>query len=447
MKVSMVINNSLSKISGLDSIQFKNLKKILSYTIDSTYIKNFKWKQVKYLIDRHGNFPTGLLPRVEKWLFSKSIKSTTYDMRLLPKSILSSLKIRGAPVAYPDQIEAINASQRKKRGIIVAPTGSGKSLMIAMLVEALNVRTLIVVPTLELKRQLTASFEQWFGTGVAGEWTGQLPVVIENVDALDVSKPVKGYDCVIIDEFHRSASNTYQKLNRNTWKDIYYRFGFTATPFRNKNDENLLLEAVISEVAYKIEYKTAVEKGYIVPMEAFVVECSKKNTTGHNYSSVYADLVVNNEERNTTIAQMVCNLIKLNTSVLVLVKEIKHGHNIQIECSKLGFFVEFAHGENKNSAALIDRFNVETEKALIGTTGVLGEGVDTRPAEYIIIAGLGKSKPAFMQQCGRGFRKFNEKKSCKVIIFKYTGHRWTKAHYAAQVKHLREEYGVEPIIL
>ena len=42
-------------------------------------------------------------------------------------------------------------------------------------------------------------------------------------------------------------------------------------------------------------------------------------------------------------------------------------------------------------------FNMGEIKTLIGTTGVVGEGVDTRPTEYVIIAGLGKSKPAFMQ--------------------------------------------------
>ena len=97
---------------------------------------------------------------------------------------------------------------------------------------------------------------------------------------------------------------------------------------------------------------------------------------------------------------------------------------------------------------LIDDFNRQkTHPILIGTTGVLGEGIDTRPAEWIIIAGLGKSKNQFMQNIGRGIRVYPGKKSCKVILFKDGSHKWTLKHFKEQCMILKEVYGIVPMRL
>ena len=109
--------------------------------------------------------------------------------------------------------------------------------------------------------------------------------------------------------------------------------------------------------------------------------------------------------------------------------------------------VHFANGKDKDSTDLIKFFSEGKLKALIGTNGIVGEGVDTRAAEYIIIAGLGKSKNQFMQQIGRGVRVYPGKDSCKIITFLDKSHKWTRDHFSTQVKILREEYGCEIIKL
>ena len=63
------------------------------------------------------------------------------------------------------------------------------------------------------------------------------------------------------------------------------------------------------------------------------------------------------------------------------------------------------------------------------------------------MAGGGKSKNAFMQQCGRGFRTFGDKESCKILMFLDNNNKWLKAHFKQCVKYLAEEYGVKPVQL
>ena len=179
-----------------------------------------------------------------------------------------------------------------------------------------------------------------------------------------------------------------------------------------------------------------------MPIEAFSYEVPKKKTDGYSWKEVYSDLVVHNDPRNELIASILATLIDNRKSTLCLVKEIAHGEQIQKLLAARGYAVPFIKGENTDNRIKILEFNLGDEICVIGTTGVIGEGTDTKPAEYIIVAGLGKSKPAFMQQCGRGVRRFKDKESAKVILFKDSSHRWAKAHYAAQKKILEDEYGV-----
>ena len=69
-----------------------------------------------------------------------------------------------------------------------------------LIVNWLQVPTLIVVPTLELKRQLTESMVEAFGVDRVGPLGS--PLAIENVDALSPMKPPSMAMDVIIDEFH-----------------------------------------------------------------------------------------------------------------------------------------------------------------------------------------------------------------------------------------------------
>lgn len=196
------------------------------------------------------------------------------------------------------------------------------------------------------------------------------------------------------------------------------------------------MESLIDKVIYQVPYHTAVERGHIVPLEAYYVEVPKTEVHGHTWAQVYKELVVNNKVRNELIDDL---LVRLDgQSVLCLVKEVAHG-------ARFGIY-PYAHGENEHTAKLIKTFN-KGSSTLVATTGVCGEGVDTKPCEFIILAGLGKAKPALMQAFGRCFRNYPGKISGKVIIFKDNSHKWTKAHFAAQAKVLLEEYNVKLVKL
>jgi len=432
--ISLKIDNSYSQITNLTAQQYRQLRDLLSYNIDdrAAYFSGSFYNKKRYLIDKKGNFPTGLLHHVLIWLAKNRLKYTRQEVRRVPRGAdyhYRVLNLLNPPEPYPDQINAVEAALCASRGTISMPTGTGKTLTMAILINSLRLKTLIVVPNLELKKQIFEAFRTYFGAF-------EHFITVKNIDDPSLYEETN-YDCLIIDEAHHSAAKTYRQLNRKAWNNIYFRFFFTATPFRSKDEERLLYESICGEVIYRLSYKEAVEKGYIVPVEAHYIEVPNCNLKQVNsWPQFYSKFVVNNEKRNDIIHGLLLKFHAARLPTICLVKEIEHGNIL----SKLTGF-PFVHGEDKSA---LEKFNKGEIKSIIGTVGVLGEGVDTKPAEIIVIAGLGKSKNSFMQQVGRGVRTYPDKESCHVILFLDKSHKWSRDHFRAQRKYLLEEYGIKP---
>jgi superfamily II DNA or RNA helicase len=386
------------------------------------------------LVSPRGEVPTGLVRRLVSLLERLNWGYTVDDTRVKPIPQGTWAKPKYPHTPYPEQSEAAAAAAEHSRGVIVASTGVGKSLIISQIIANLQLRTLVVVPSLELKAQLIQTLTTIFGDKVMGKL-----IVVENVQALKADEPAH-FDCLILDEFHRGAARTYQTLNLQAWQGIYYRFGLTATPFRNNREELILLESLIDEIIYDIPYQTAVDKGYIVPLEAYYVDVPRTECDGETWAEVYAQVVTGNDVRNALIADLIQQIAgREGKATLCIVKEIEHGDDLasRVDCA-------FAQGQDGFAGAFIKAFCEGKLTALIGTQGVLGEGVDTKPCEYVIAAGLGKSRPALIQMFGRCFRKYGDKRSGKVILFRDPSHRFSLAHFEEQVNVLKEEYGVVP---
>lgn len=418
--ISIRVGNSYSNITGLSSAQEKELRDRLSYVVGGkfAFYSTFGPRK-KSLLDKRGSFPTGLKGRVFEYLSELKITWDNLDNRTHPV-----LKVGQLMTGYDWQVEAVRMAVAHKRGIISAPTGTGKSRVIAMIASRLNVETLVIVPSLEIKKQLSEGLKALKN------------VTVMNIDSTGLPN-MMDYDCLIIDECHHVAAKTYQKLNKVAWNNIYYRFHLTATPFRNDTEEQLLFESIAGEVIYKLDYQTAIKNNYIVPIEAYYLQLPKQKTDAFTYRQVYDELVIHNETRNLLIASTLLKLEHSGASILCLVREIEHG-NILSGMTGLPFI----SGDDISSREYIREFNSGEVRIVIATTGIMGEGVDTKPCEYVIVAGLGKAKSQFMQQVGRSVRNYPDKESAKVIIFKDSSHKFLLRHYNAQRAILKEEYGV-----
>lgn len=429
MQPVIKVGNSFSLISNLEPVAFAALRTHLSYTKEaSTYYSHFPPRPT-YLLDKNGNFPTGLVSRVQKYLTNTGLPYRIDDMPFKRSNTLpvEPDMLLGVTLRV-DQQNAVKASLGVNRGTISMPTGTGKGLVITALIKAANTSTLVVVPNIELKLQLSTTIKKFL--------PGRKNIIVEHIASSGLEKH-KNFNMLIIDECHHVAASTYQALNRRAWTEIPTRYFFTATPFRNQKDESLLYEGLAGQTIYTLSYKRAVQIGAIVPVEAYYLEIPKTPNDYFTWSEVYSNLVVNNKVRNKAIATLLSRLSELDAATLCLVKEVAHGEALHELTG-----IPFSHGDDAYSRTFISKFAEGETTGLIGTTGLLGEGIDTKPCEFVIIAGLGKAKSAFMQQVGRAVRTYKGKESAKIVIIKDLSHKFTRSHFNTQKKILLTEYGV-----
>ncbi|MCG8420454.1 MAG: DEAD/DEAH box helicase family protein [Proteobacteria bacterium] len=150
--------------------------------------------------------------------------------------------------ARPFQDQAMGAwMAQKSRGVVVLPTGAGKSHVAVMAIDARRRSTLVVAPTLDLVRQwydlLRTSFGQPVGVIGGGEYDVQrLTVTTYDSACNHMVNLGDRFGLVVFDECHHLPSEGYAFAARFCLAP--FRLGLTATPERTDGREELLHELV-----------------------------------------------------------------------------------------------------------------------------------------------------------------------------------------------------------
>lgn len=160
---------------------------------------------------------------------------------------------------FPYQQEAIDAWwQAKGRGIIVLPTGSGKTFVAQLAMMRAKRSTLVIVPTIDLMQQwygvLSGQFDIDVGL-IGGGYFEVKPITVSTYDSayLHMERLGNKFGLVIFDECHHLPGPSYLLTADLTLAP--YRLGLTATLEREDGGEVKLNEAV-GEVVYRQEIKT-----------------------------------------------------------------------------------------------------------------------------------------------------------------------------------------------
>lgn len=141
--------------------------------------------------------------------------------------------------------------------------------------KAVGGRTLFLVNALKLASQAKETFAKVWPEATLGEYTGSQKDMSQTVifaTVQSISKDLEkfsstDFDYLIVDECHHAAANTYQKIF--TYFHPKFILGLTATPERSDGEDMLEL---FQNVAHKMDLKTAVERGILVPIRCVRVK-------------------------------------------------------------------------------------------------------------------------------------------------------------------------------
>ncbi len=165
------------------------------------------------------------------------------------------LAIRRRRDPYPHQRDALKAwDKAKRRGVVVLPTGSGKSYVAEMAIAQVARSTLVVVPTIDLLNQWMWVLASAFGRDRVGGVGGGLyeinELTVTTYDSAYIHMPDFGdrFGLLVFDECHHLPGPTYSQAALTSIAP--YRLGLTATPERS-DDGHEAFRDLIGPIVYR----------------------------------------------------------------------------------------------------------------------------------------------------------------------------------------------------
>ncbi|MBX3248269.1 MAG: DEAD/DEAH box helicase family protein [Myxococcales bacterium] len=168
--------------------------------------------------------------------------------------LADGLRVRRDPRPY--QSEALDAWWKARgRGVVVLPTGAGKSHVAMMAIDRARRSTLVVAPTLDLVRQWYDGLRTSFGVpvGVVGGGEHRVEdITVTTYDSAYIHMEHLGarFGLAVYDEAHHLPSETYALAARLAIAP--FRLGLTATPERQDGRESIL-DDIVGPIVYRKE--------------------------------------------------------------------------------------------------------------------------------------------------------------------------------------------------
>ncbi len=156
---------------------------------------------------------------------------------------------------FPYQAEAVDAWFEARRGVVVLPTGTGKTYTAQLIMERLARACLVVTPTIDLMQQwygeLSTSFEVDVGL-IGGGYYEVKPLTVTTYDSAYIHMERLGnrFALLVFDEVHHLPGPTY--LTAAELSLAPFRLGLTATPEREDGGE-ALLDRMVGPIVYRRE--------------------------------------------------------------------------------------------------------------------------------------------------------------------------------------------------
>ena len=378
----------------------------------------------------------------------------------------------------PYQTASIEAwKQNKKNGVIVLPTGAGKTHAATMAIEICKRQTLVIVPTLDLMNQwyelLTSTFNAEIGLIGGGFYEiGAITVTTYASAFRHQERLGNQFGLIVFDECHHLPSEGYKYAAE--FAIAPFRLGLSATPDRDEVADELLKE-IVGDFVYRLEAQELAGE-YLADyvLERIEVDLSEEERRAYERERlIYTDFkrrknlpygqegwrmflihsAKSEEGRRAMKAYRNQKKIALGTDsklrvlqdLLILHKKDKTliftaENEMVYQISKDYLIPAITHETNvKERKFWLDAFNAGEVLALC-TSKVLNEGVNIPDASVaIILSGSGSSRE-HIQRLGRILRKKGDKQAILYEVVarntseEYTSNKRTDARQFQDVK-------------
>lgn len=336
------------------------------------------------------------------------------------------LKLREYQQQASDRAVEFFLSDTKMNGIIVLPTGSGKSLVIADIANRLEGHTLVFQPSKEILQQnfakmcsygildisiYSASFNQKKISRITFATIGS---VIRHTDQFH------HFNNVIIDECHlvNAKGGMYEEFIHATKCKV---LGLTATPYRlSTSSWGSMLKfitrtkpRIFSKVIYQVQIQTLLNMGYLADLDYFYTPAplyDERNLRDNSTGADFTDKSVEEEYRRIDFYSWLVQIVKRlmqpkngrkRNGILVFTRFLKEAQRLASEIE--GCAMVSGDTSKSERERILEGFKAGEIKVVVNV-GVLTTGFDYPELDTIVMARPTKSLSLWYQIVGRAIR-------------------------------------------
>jgi DNA repair protein RadD len=323
------------------------------------------------------------------------------------------------------QEKAVNDLEGHRKPLLVAPTGSGKTVISSAVIDrAPNSHVLFLAHRRELifqSQEKLKTFGIQAGVIMAGTPRDTMRrVQVASVQTLH-SRSIRGEEdlppaqMVIVDEAHHCPAWTYKQIIER-YPDSQL-IGMTATPIRR---DGRGLGGLFDALVETPQVEELIKLGHLVGTKVYAPAAATPNLRGISVQG--GDYVVSQLAERVDTPKLIGDIISHwhrhanRRKTVVFATSVAHSRHLQEEFAKSG--VRCAHIDGKTPKAERDEvlhMLSSGELELVTNCMVLTEGWDQPDVGCIVLARPTKSMGLYRQMIGRGLRPFEGKDNCLVL--------------------------------
>ena len=363
------------------------------------------------LIEENENeviIPRGFIGKIIRFCRENNIEYNFKDERkkLKEVSFLFNTLLR------EHQQIVIDTIAKKDLGVIVAPPGSGKTIVGLKIIAEKKQPALIVTHRKQIADQWIERIETFLGIpkneiGKIGQGKTKIGKQItiamiqslsKELEKLDGEKLLNAFGTIILDECHHIPAETF----RNTISKLqtFYLYGLTATPFRKYNDSKLIfihLGDVISEIKSN-QISTAKKPKIIIRNTELDVPFNSKTDKFETLSKI----LVHDSARNKAIFQDVINELKSDKKVIIITERKEHIDSLYQYLKQSYEAITLSGEDSESSKNSKWKLLKEGNYQVVITTGqFFGEGTDLQNANCLFLVYPFSFEGKLIQYIGR----------------------------------------------
>ena len=391
---------------------------VKDYFVNGAYddaLKEFeeKWSATELLnAELIAKYAQRLSYAIERWDMDYDLSASKIKPNYMQKKALKEL----------NRYRAIGVN----RALTIASAGSGKTYLAAF--DALNFnpkRLLYIVHEGSILRKSLETFQEVFGKNVSyGIYSGtskQSDADFVFATNITMCKTLElfsknEFDYIIIDECHHATAETYKKIIG--YFEPEFLLGLTATPERMDNQD--VFELFDHNVPYELRLRDAIANDLVVPFKYFGIrdKLVDYGLTGNEERRMIAQMA--KEDHCDFIAEQIeKHRPQGKLKALAFCRNVTHA---RMMCEALGerYHTAYLTGRNdigERVRAYNDLQNDAHNLEILFTVDILNEGVDIPGVNMVLFLRPTESTTIFIQQLGRGLRKYTNKEYVTVLDF------------------------------